>query len=290
MTRELKIALSEAITEATGQAFNITTLQPQSGGCVNEAYIASDGATNYFVKLNAASALNMFEAEAAALKELAAVDAIRVPCPIHHGLAAGRSYLIMEDLPFGPVQPGSWEAMGRQLARLHRNIFWQFGWHHDNTIGPTPQPNAWTPDWPTFFREQRLRPQFELAREKGYHFDHAGELLAAVEALLEGHTPEPSLLHGDLWCGNASFLDDGSPVLFDPASYYGDRETDLAFSEFFGGINPAFYRAYKAEWPLAAGYEKRKSLYNIYHVLNHANIFGGSYVGEAERMIERLLD
>ena len=289
MTRELKSALSAAISETTGEAFTLATLQPQSGGCINEAYTASDGAASYFIKLNAANALPMFEAEAAALRELAAANAIRVPQPMHYGIAVGRSYLIMEDLPFGPVQPGSWEAMGRQLARLHRTTFWQFGWHLDNTIGPTPQPNAWTPDWPTFWREQRLRPQFELAREKGYQFERTGELLAAVGALLDGHRPEASLLHGDLWSGNASFLDDGSPVLFDPASYYGDRETDLAFSEFFGGFNPAFYRAYKEEWPLPPGYEMRKTLYNLYHVLNHANIFGGSYAGEAERMIGQLL-
>ncbi|HKK19514.1 MAG TPA: fructosamine kinase family protein [Opitutales bacterium] len=290
MSRELKEELSEAISEATARAFTVATLEPKSGGCINDAYIASDGAGSYFVKLNAADALPMFEAEAAALKELAAAEAVRVPRPVSCGLSAGRSYLVLEALDFGSPESGSWERMGQQLARLHRTTREQFGWHGDNTIGATPQRNDWTSDWPTFFLEQRLGPQFEMARHNGHRFDRAETLMASVAELLDGHAPEASLLHGDLWSGNASFLEGGTPVIFDPATYYGDRETDLAFSEFFGGFPGEFYAAYENEWPLPPGYERRKVLYNLYHVLNHANLFGGGYAGQAEDMISQLLN
>jgi len=289
MHDDLKKALEAAIAEATKVDFSIEQTRAQGGGCINEATIVSGAETSYFVKFNSATALPMFEAEQQALTELAAADAIRVPEPLAHGVAADRSYLILEALPFGSPQTGSWEAMGRQLARLHRTTADRFGWHRDNVIGSTPQPNAWTEDWPEFFRDQRLGYQFQLAGKNGFTFTHSDQLLEQVEGLLEGHRPAPSLLHGDLWSGNASFLDDGTPVIFDPASYYGDREADLAFSEFFGGFPESFYQAYEKECPLNPGYERRKELYNLYHVLNHANLFGGGYAGQAERIINSLL-
>ncbi len=289
MHDKLKQALELAISEATHREFRIEGRQVQGGGCINDAFILSGRRTSYFVKLNAADRLDMFEAEAAALRALAAASALRVPEPISCGLAAGQSYLILEALRFGSPKAGSWQTMGCQLARLHRNSHEQFGWHHDNHIGSTPQHNQWAADWAAFFREQRLRPQLERARRNGYHFKRADELLDAIEELLAGHSPTPALLHGDLWSGNASFLDDGCPVIYDPATYYGDRETDLAFSEFFGGFPHEFYQAYAEEWPLDSGYESRKTLYNLYHVLNHANLFGGGYAGQAERMITQLL-
>jgi fructosamine-3-kinase len=288
MRSEIQQSIAEAIAEATGAAFTPSECQPQGGGCINEAWLVRDGEDRYFVKLNAADGLAMFETEAAALKELAATETLQVPRPITYGSASDRSYLALEALAFGSPKAGSWEAMGRQLARLHRSTARSFGWHRDNVIGSTPQHNDWFDDWAAFFRERRLRPQFELAQKKGFRFAESDALLGQVEALLADHTPEPSLLHGDLWSGNASFLDDGTPVIYDPASYYGDRETDLAFSEFFGGFPASFYSAYEEEWPLPPGYEQRKVLYNLYHVLNHANLFGGAYAGQAERMIAQL--
>lgn len=290
MHEGLKNAVEAAIKEATGTDFHIKHSRAQGGGCINEASIVGDGSQDYFVKLNAGNAISMFETEAAALQELAETKTIRVPRPIAHGLAAGRSYLILEALPFGAPQNGSWEAMGQQLARLHRRTADRFGWHRDNVIGSTPQHNAWTESWAEFFREQRLGYQFQLAQKNGFRFAGCDTLLAQVDELLEGHNPSPSLLHGDLWSGNASFLDDGTPVIFDPATYYGDRETDIAFSEFFGGFPGSFYRAYEKDWPLPAGYEKRKVLYNLYHVLNHANLFGGGYAGQAERMLRNIIE
>lgn len=290
MHEDLKNALEAAIGEATKADFSIEATRAQGGGCINEATIVSGAMASYFVKFNSGGALPMFEAEAQALSELAAADAIRVPQPLAHGTAAGRSYLILEALPLGSPQTGSWEAMGQQLARLHRTSAERFGWHRDNVIGSTPQQNAWTDSWPGFFRDQRLRPQLELAAQNGFEFAHSDRLLEQVEDLLEDHSPAPSLLHGDLWSGNAGFLDAGTPVIYDPATYYGDREADLAFSEFFGGFPGSFYQAYENDWPLEPGYEKRKDLYNLYHVLNHANLFGGSYANQAKRIISQLLN
>lgn len=289
MSPKLLTALSEAITKHTGSQFQATSSKAQGGGCIHEAVILSDGTTHYFVKLNRATNLHMFEAEAEALSVIARTGTLRTPKPIAHGHCGESAYLILEALSFGTAHAESWQKMGQQLARLHRFSAEDFGWHRDNTIGATPQQNTWTPDWPSFFREQRLLPQFKWTAQKGYAFKNAAKLLEQVEALLAGHAPAPSLLHGDLWSGNASFLNDGTPVIYDPAFYYGDRETDLAFSEFFGGFPTQFYNSYQSEWPTPPGYEKRKDLYNLYHVLNHANLFGGSYVSQAEQMIRGLL-
>jgi protein-ribulosamine 3-kinase len=157
------------------------------------------------------------------------------------------------------------------LASLHRQTGPRFGWHRDNYIGLAPQINGWRDDWAEFFIECRLRPQFERAGLKGEFF----------EKLLRNHRPQPSLLHGDLWSGNAGFIAEG-PVVFDPAVYYGDREADLAMTELFGGFPDEFYAAYDAAWPRERGYESRKHLYNLYHLLNHLNLFGSGYLAQVE--------
>ncbi len=176
---------------------------------------------------------------------------------------------------------GDYAALARMLARVHRHTGPRFGWERDNWIGLGPQRNGWSTDWPAFFEDKRLAPQLELARRKGYSFS-----IPDVKALL-AHRPEPSLLHGDLWRGNAGFVAQG-PVLFDPAVYYGDREADLAMTELFGGFPPAFYASYREEWPLEPGYEERKHLYNLYHLLNHLNLFGPGYLGQVEASLRLL--
>jgi protein-ribulosamine 3-kinase len=186
--------------------------------------------------------------------------------------------------------------MGRALAAMHRatgrQAGAQFGWRRDNFIGSTAQCNRGRDDWPGFWRDARLLPQLALAARNGLgsRLIDTGERLATVlPRLLSGHAPQPSLLHGDLWRGNASFLADGSPALFDPAVYFGDREADLAMTELFGGFPPGFYAAYTEAWPLDAGYPLRRDLYNLYHVLNHANLFGGGYAAQSQALMERLL-
>lgn len=285
MDDELKFAIAQSIEAATNLKFQARQVKACGGGCINEAVILKDINRHYFVKLNSAAKLEMFIAETTGLEAIRMTETIRVPQPITYGCFGNTAYLVLEALELNGS--GDWQQMGKQLATLHRTVADRFGWERDNTIGSTAQYNRWADDWATFFREQRLGIQFELARKKGYYFEQADVLLENVVDILSGHVPEPSLLHGDLWSGNAGFLTDGQPVIYDPACYYGDRETDLAFSEFFGGFPSDFYRRYQSEWPLSTGYEQRKALYNLYHVLNHTNLFGGSYARSAEQMIRQ---
>ena len=215
----------------------------------------------------------MYAAEAEGLRALRAAG-VRAPEPFEHGIRGGRAFIEMERLELGGR--ADWPAMGRMLAALHRNSSDRFGWQSDNWIGLSPQKNGWCGDWVTFFIEKRLDPQAERARKNGFPVE-----LPDVKKLLEGHKPEASLLHGDLWSGNAGFTAAG-PVVFDPAVYYGDREADIAMTELFGGFPREFYAAYNDAFPLPAGYETRKHLYNLYHLLNHLNLFGGGYLGQVK--------
>lgn len=282
--------IADAVTRATGDPFSATELTPIGGGDINQAFSISSDARRYFVKVNRAERLPMSEAEADALRALAATHSVRVPQPVCMGRAAGQAFLVLEYLDLR--SSGDAARLGEQLATLHRMPQTRFGWAHDNWIGNTPQPNAWQLDWIAFWREQRIGFQLQLAAQNGYGgaLQRDGELLCdRLDALFDGYAPAPSLLHGDLWGGNHGYLADGTPVVFDPALYVGDRECDLAMSELFGGFALEFYAAYRASWPLDAGYAARKSLYNLYHVLNHANLFGGGYAAQAARMIAQLL-
>ena len=278
------------LSVATGQSFAIRKRQALSGGCINQAWKISDSERAFFVKIHAAAGLAMFEAEAAGLTELAASQTVRVPKPVSWGSAADLAWLALEYLPLGGT--GAMATLGRQLAALHRQPQPYFGWRRDNTIGSTPQRNTRSDDWIEFWREQRLSLQLELAAKNGYGggLQRQGEaLLARLAGLFVSYQPTPALLHGDLWSGNAGATVDGEPVVFDPAVYYGDREADLAMTELFGGFPACFYAAYREAWSLDAGYVQRRMLYNLYHVLNHLNLFGGGYLAQAERLIAQLL-
>jgi len=244
-----------------------------------------------FVKLAASASQPAFAAEADGLRELCQARSLRVPEVLATGIAGSTAFLALEWIEPGRADEACERRLGEGLAALHSVSAPRFGWWRDNTIGRTPQANEWSEDWVEFFRERRLRPQLALAARHGLAaLAEPGErLLAALPALLAGHAPRCSLLHGDLWGGNWLSSAAGEPVLVDPAVYYGDRETDLAMTRLFGGFGAAFYRAYESAAPLPAGAELRAQLYNLYHVLNHANLFGGGYAREARDLIERLL-
>jgi fructosamine-3-kinase len=254
----------------------IETADAVSGGCIHHCYRVTIAGRQRFLKVNDAGFADAFAAEADGLSALRATG-LRAPEPLAHGREDGQSYLLLEYLEL--QRKGEFAALGRMLAQAHRKPGPRFGWARDNYIGSTPQQNGWGEDWTQFWCERRLRPQMELARIR---ID-----LAAVARLLERHRPQPSLLHGDLWSGNAGFTDEG-PVVFDPAVYYGDREADLAMTELFGGFPQDFYDAYNQTWPLEAGYAKRKPLYNLYHLLNHLNLFGGGYLGQVQSTLRLL--
>jgi fructosamine-3-kinase len=283
-------AIAARISEAAGEPFAPPEPRGIGGGCINRAAVLDDGDSRWFVKLNRADRLEMFEAEADGLSAMAATASLRVPRPLCTGTAGGEAFIVMEYIQLGGGGQTA-AAAGEQLARMHRAGDTAFGWHRDNTIGSTPQPNERCADWVQFWHRHRLGFQLDLAADNGHRgqlAERGARLLGALPALI-GHGPAPSLLHGDLWGGNFGADSDGNPVVFDPACYYGDREADLAMTELFGGFGRDFYAAYNAAWPLDPGYRVRKDLYNLYHVLNHLNLFGGGYLSQARTMIDRLL-
>ena len=278
------------ISQATGSPFEAEDCRSVGGGCINRASSISDGKRTYFVKLNHADHVEMFAAEALGLQQMYETQTIRVPQPICWGTAEDMAYIVMEWLELGRGNDRAWERMGQQLAAMHRATSPQgFGWDRNNTIGSTPQINDWLPDWAEFFAEHRIGFQLSLAQRRGADFGPRDRILAAVRQLLQDRKVQPSLLHGDLWSGNAAITQDGDPAILDPATYFGDREADLAMTELFGGFPAAFYRGYNQTFPLDPGYKQRKSLYNLYHILNHFNLFGGGYSAQAQSTIDRLL-
>jgi fructosamine-3-kinase len=284
--------MQAALEAATGLKLAAVPASVGAGGGFASCQRWESDAGPVFVKVAPIAREAALEAEADALRELAAADAVRVPAVLGLGTSGAQAFLALEWIEFGSARTRTEALLGEQLAQLHRTRAARFGWHRDNTIGATPQRNDWTADWVEFFARQRLGFQIDLAERSGHggRWLEQGRLLCdRLGALFAGHSPPPSLLHGDLWGGNWAADAAGAPVIFDPATYYGDREADLAMTHLFGGFGREFYAAYESAWPLDRGAGTRRDLYNLYHVLNHLNLFGGGYRGQAERMIERLL-
>jgi fructosamine-3-kinase len=284
MNPALRAAIDAALRGAGAGA--LREVRELGGGSFGATCRIDTAAERFFFKLGAAA--HPFEAEARALEAIAATRTLRVPRPIAHGVTGKHGWLLLEWIDL--ADSGDWAAAGERLAALHAVHAEAFGWPRDNTIGATPQSNARCATWAEFWRERRLRPQFRLARENGHSVLAALEsrACAASDALLAGHEPAPALLHGDLWRGNLAFDARGQPVVFDPSTYHGDAETDLAMARLFGGFPRAFFDAYDSVHPRAPGAAQRLRLYQLYHVLNHANLFGGGYVAQARALVEDL--
>jgi fructosamine-3-kinase len=274
--------VDKSIAESLGSA--VVGAAPVGGGCIHQARRLElvDGRV-VFVKSGGGEAAAMLEAEARGLEILA--PHIRVPGLIAQGTLSGVRWLAMEWLDLHSLDSRSWETLGRALAALHRVTRPMFGLEHDNFIGATPQENGPMRSWCDFFIERRLKPQLKLAR--AYHLPDR-EILMAAERFLANHHPAPSLLHGDLWVGNAAALPDGSALVFDPAPYFGDAETDVAMLQLFkGGLPAAFYSGYG--WiDRDPDQHRRRRLYDLYHALNHLNLFGSGYVGLVRRCLEEV--
>jgi len=283
-------SIQQGLSEALGGVTEIKWVRRLAGGDINQAALIRSGETKFFVKYHEHAPADMFTTEARALAEISEQDVIGVPSPLAQGAAGGISWLVLEYLELTAKGPAS--LMGEQLAALHDIPQEHFGWVCDNYIGTTPQTNTFNNNWADFWSQCRLQPQFAMAESAGYGgrlLNRGDRLLQSMDQFFQGHQPKASLLHGDLWTGNKAFTSDGQPVIFDPASYYGDRETDIAMTELFGGFEPAFYNAYRAHTPLPDGYGLRRDLYNLYHMLNHLNLFGGGYLSRCENMIDRLM-
>ncbi len=284
--------VGKQIEMATGQPFSIKQTQSVSGGCINSAFIIESDSQIFFIKLNQSGLLSMFEAEFAGLEEISKSETVKVPQPIVCGISADKAFIVLEKISIGSGNTNSDVTLGQQLAALHQINQPYYGWQQNNTIGSTEQINNSSDDWIGFWREHRLGFQLSLAEKNGYggSLIRSGERLSeSLDCFFSNYTPQPSLLHGDLWSGNASVTNDGEPIIYDPACYYGDREADIAMTELFGGFGSNFYAAYNESYPLDSNYTIRKTLYNLYHILNHLNLFGEGYLHQAENMIDSLL-
>jgi protein-ribulosamine 3-kinase len=296
MTPELHTALERAVMDATRADWSLLKTAPVSGGCIHEALCLegedAGGKTKHFAKLAEIERAPLLVAEAEGLAALRAAGALRVPAVVAGGDDGETAWLVLEWLELSPLDAMSGARLGVALAAQHRLPQAKFGWERDNFIGASPQANGWSEDWLAFWRDKRVHAQLRMAMARRYPskmIDRGERLLVDSEAFFRTHRPVPSLLHGDLWGGNASALPDGTPVVFDPAVYCGDREADLAMTELFGGFPKDFHSAYRNAWPLDDGYPVRRDFYNLYHVLNHANLFSGGYVEQSARLIERLI-
>lgn len=264
----------------------IERIIPVAGGCINRGarLVTSDGAS-FFLKQNADAPADMFAREAEGLKVLIQSGGPRVPQPLLHSA----TYLLAEDLDPDTLADDYWPAFGRQLAQLHRVESRRFGFEHDNYLGSTPQPNPWTDSGYEFFARHRLLHQSDLAQRRGLLGTADFEDVNRFASRLPDLVPEqpPVLIHGDLWSGNAICDQDGRPALIDPAAHYGWAEAELGMTRLFGAFPDAFYQAYQEVNPLQAGWQSRLAIYNLYHLLNHLNLFGGSYLDGVRRILRR---
>lgn len=298
--------IQSALQHVLASPVQLEKLMAVSGGDIHQSYrlflenetadgIAKELPSSLFIKLNRRSASPILQAEKHSLQVLYSHPAIVSPKPLLCDMTEHHSFLVMEYFPLS--YDGDEYLLGQQLAQLHQQTQRivdheqnRYGFEYDNFIGLTPQSNTWTSCWSTFWIEQRLKPQLTLAYRNGFAPSlkpQESVFLEAVKQLLNGYMPPAVLLHGDLWNGNKGFVKQ-QPVIFDPACYYGDRETDLAMTELFGGFSADFYRGYNDVWPLDSGYSQRKNLYNLYHKLNHLNLFGSAYLAQVERGIAHI--
>lgn len=282
----------QGISQAAGISLRGETAQAQPGGCISTAMKLESSDGPVFVKLEPPQFADRLAAEADGLAALAHADVVRVPAVVACGICeegSGQAFLIIEWIE-SIQHPAAAAALGTQLAALHQQASPTFGWHRDNYIGATPQVNTVSDSWIDFLRDQRLGYQLQLAASNGYRLNdaHAAHLLSDLAMFYSDYRPRPSLLHGDLWGGNWFADEHGAPVIFDPAVYYGDREADLAMTELFAGFGADFYAAYAQAWALDPGYSVRRDLHQLYHVLNHLNLFGGGYLNQANAVLAKL--
>jgi len=281
-------AIAEHINSELDIDFHIEHKTQLSGGSINLAWHISSQTQHFFVKVNQREQLEQFETEALSLQALQQTRSVKVPKLICSGQTVDKAFLVLEYLPLSKDTTAGWRNLAQQLAQLHKQheqAMYGFDW--DNMLGSTPQPNKWQANWSSFFSEQRLGWILQLLLEQGFGFGNIDQLVEQCRQRLHHYQPAPSLLHGDLWRGNVGFTGDTAAV-FDPACYFGDRETDLAYSTLFGRFPEDFYHCYQQHYPLDKAYSERKDLYNLYHILNHAYLFRGAYLVQAQEMIKQL--
>jgi fructosamine-3-kinase len=290
----IPIAISEKIKillgNYCGAEINILRLSSIGGGCINHAMKVETTSGNFFLKWNDAKKFpDMFEEEAKGLSLLKAVNTIGIPEIIGTGEAENYSFIVLEFIESGRREKNFWLDFGAALAHLHKHSSGLFGLNHDNYIGSLPQSNLQKKNWTEFFIEERLEKQIAIAKNSGAINNSTVQQFNNLYKRLPEIIPEepPSLLHGDLWNGNFMTGADGKAWLIDPAVYYGHREMDLAMTKLFGGFSEEFYESYNETFPLQKGFSGRADIHNLYPLMVHVNLFGGSYVQEVKNILSR---
>jgi fructosamine-3-kinase len=276
------------INNEVEQPFELVSKNQLAGSELNRIYQLQGHTKDYFIKINQRSYLEHFAAEVLSLQTLRQHRGLNVPKVICCSQSLDTAFLVLEYLDLIEPTQLSWQHLAKQIALMHQQheqAMYGFDW--DNYLGHTLQPNKWQGNWSSFFSEQRIGWQLQLLVEQGFGFGKLDTIVEKVRQRLQGYQPTPSLLHGDLWRGNVGFSANAA-WLFDPACYYGDRETDIAYSQLFGRLPEPFYAYYQELLPLDTDFEQRKELYNLYHILNHANLFRGAYLVQAQQLIKQL--
>ncbi|MFT6868288.1 MAG: protein-ribulosamine 3-kinase [Cyclobacteriaceae bacterium] len=280
-----------ALTLVKGVPQEIKNVKPIFGGDINQAAMIETSSGSYFIKWQNDSYEDIFQKESYGLELLRESKTINIPEVIGFGKVNNLNFLVLDFINKGIPNALFWMNFGSSLAELHRQSNAYFGLETDNYIGKLPQPNSPNDTWVNFFIENRLMFQVEFGLSKGSITHSVAHNFEKLYPKLLGMLPEekPSLLHGDLWSGNFMSNIHGEPIIYDPAAYYGHREMELAFTQFFGGFNQAFYQSYDEAFPLLPGFDDRIDIYNLYPLLVHANLFGGNYQNSVDRILKRFI-
>jgi len=294
--KETRRVLEAALARALGESVQVLELRTLGGGSINRAVELVTEQGSFFAKTNDGLLPGLFETEARGLEALRSADSgLRIPRVLAAGEKSGHApaYLITEFLAQGHRVADFDRRLGEGLARLHQLGAERFGFEQDNYCGATSQPNEWTQDWIDFYARQRIGHQLKLAsRSRLLSAGEEGDIerfLERLPMLLAGAEESPALIHGDLWSGNLMVDEAGNPGLIDPAAYFGHREAELGMMKLFGGFASGVYEAYDRAYPLAPGWQERNPIYQLYHVMNHLNLFGAGYLGQTLSIVRRYL-
>ncbi|OUS31901.1 hypothetical protein A9Q99_02065 [Gammaproteobacteria bacterium 45_16_T64] len=295
MNKELEQSIIQHIASELGSDYFRSRLRRSGEGGISETWeLYGVNTPSLFIKIGRQGFEQMYASECVCLEELQRAKKFRVPKPMLCGVIEGQcAFLAMEFIQLTSLRRSSEVALGEALAEMHSIESDRFGFAEDNYIGRSMQPNGWSLNWWSFFAENRLQHQLSMAINSGLRSDLVEPIQLVIQkapVYFVTHKPKPTLLHGDLWSGNVSADSQGRPVIYDPAVYYGDAETDVAMSQMFGALGQAVYDAYYANIDAQDGIALRRPVYDLYHWLNHFNLFGISYLGQVERVIKQLSD
>jgi fructosamine-3-kinase len=283
---ELRKFVQDLLTERSGNQVLIETVSHVGGGSINQATVLKTTCGPYFLKYNSASLYpNMFVLEERGLQRLHDTGEVHVPQIISPGEIGEFSFLLLEYVDSAVPGKTFWEDFGSSLANMHKHTSDQFGLDHDNYIGSLKQSNNIHSSWASFFIEERLEPQVQMANLSPDVEKMFNKLYTRLDEIVPAEVP--ALLHGDLWSGNYMTSARGEPTLIDPAVYYGHREMDIGMTKLFGGFDERFYTSYNAVFPMESGWESRMDICNLYPLMVHVNLFGGAYLSQVNAILDK---